>query len=104
MTRRTGVARRKPDLVFNLMETFGNNQLGAVGLAGLLDLLGLPYTGGGPGEIYIQEDKALTKKLLAFDGTIKTPDNGVRQRRADVQHRHQGVGRRRRRPSVRTAR
>src|SRR5262249_25469667 len=65
---RAGLARRKPDLVFNLMETFGETQLGAVGLAGLLDLLGLPYTGGGPGEIYIQEDKALTKKLLAFDG------------------------------------
>ncbi len=47
---RTGLLRRKPDLVFNLMETFGSNQLGAVGIVGLLDLLGVPYTGGGPGE------------------------------------------------------
>ena len=33
----------------------------------------IPYTGGGPGEIFLQEDKALTKKLLAFEG-IPYPD------------------------------
>ncbi len=81
---RTGLARRKPDLVFNLMETFGASQLGAVGLAGLLDLLGLPYTGGGPGEIYIQEDKVLTKKLLAFDG-IRYPEYALFSPDADLE-------------------
>jgi D-alanine-D-alanine ligase len=81
---RTGLVRRKPELVFNLMETFGNHQLGAVGLAGLLDLLGLPYTGGGPGEIYIQEDKALTKKLLAFDA-IRYPEYAVFSPDADLE-------------------
>jgi D-alanine-D-alanine ligase len=81
---RTGLVRRKPELVFNLMETFGNHQLGAVGLAGLLDLLGLPYTGGGPGEIYIQEDKALTKKLLAFD-SIRYPEYAVFSPDADLE-------------------
>ena len=79
-----GLRRRKPDLVFNLMETFGDTQLGAVGVAGLLDLLGLPYTGGGPGEIYIQEDKALTKKLLAFDG-IRYPEYAVFSPDADLE-------------------
>jgi D-alanine-D-alanine ligase len=81
---RAGLRRRKSDLVFNLMETFGDNQLGAVGLAGLLELLGLPYTGGGPGEIYIQEDKALTKKLLAFDG-IRYPEYAVFSPDADLE-------------------
>jgi D-alanine-D-alanine ligase len=71
-----GLSRRKPDLVFNLMEMFGDNLLGASGVVGLLDLLGLCYTGGGPGEYYLQEDKALTKKLLSFEG-IKYPDFGV---------------------------
>jgi D-alanine-D-alanine ligase len=71
-----GLTRRKPDLVFNVMETFGDTELGAVGVAGFLDLLGVPYTGGGPGELYLQEDKALTKKLLAFDG-IRYPDFAV---------------------------
>lgn len=71
-----GLARRRPNLVFNVMETFGDTELGAVGVAGLLDLLGIPYTGVGPGEMYLQEDKALTKKLLAFDG-IRYPDFAV---------------------------
>jgi D-alanine-D-alanine ligase len=81
---KNGLTRRKPDLVFNLMETFGDTELGAVGVAGLLDLLGLPYTGGGPGEIYIQEDKALTKKLLAFDG-IRYPEYAVFSPDADLE-------------------
>jgi D-alanine-D-alanine ligase len=81
---RNGLLRRKPDLVFNLMETFGDGQLGAVGLVGFLDLLGLPCTGGGPGEIYIQEDKALTKKLLAFEG-IKYPEYMIFSEGADLE-------------------
>jgi D-alanine-D-alanine ligase len=81
---RTGLVRRKPDLVFNLMETFGDTQFGAIGVAGLLDLLGYPYTGGGPGEFYVQEDKALTKKLLAFDD-IRYPDFAVFSADSDVE-------------------
>src|SRR5262249_26103087 len=71
-----GLTRRNPDLIFNLMETFGDTELGATGVAGLLDLLQIPYTGGGPGEHYLQEDKVLTKKLLAYEG-IKYPDFAV---------------------------
>ncbi|HVS38185.1 MAG TPA: ATP-grasp domain-containing protein [Gemmataceae bacterium] len=81
---RSGLLRRKPDLVFNLMDTFGDGQLGAVGLVGFLDLLGVPYTGGGPGEFYIQEDKALTKKLLAFDH-IRYPEFAVFSPDADLE-------------------
>ncbi len=63
-----------PDLVFNLVESFGDDILGGtMGVAGLLDLLELPYTGGGPGEIFLQEDKGLAKKLLAFE-KIPYPD------------------------------
>src|SRR5205085_3535791 len=79
-----GLRRRKPELVFNLMETFGDSQLGAIGVVGLLDLLGIPYTGGGPGEFYLQEDKALTKKLLAFDH-IRCPDFAVFSQDADFE-------------------
>lgn len=79
-----GIRTRKPDLIFNLMETFGGNQLGAVGVVGLLDMLGVPYTGGGPGEMYLQEDKALTKKLLAFDD-IAYPDFAVFSQDADLE-------------------
>lgn len=82
----SGLTRRKPDLIFNLMEMFGKNLFGDVGVAGLLDLLGVPYTGGGPGNLYLQEDKALAKKILAFDG-ILYPDFAVFTRDADLETR-----------------
>ena len=65
-----GLSRRKPDLVFNLMEMFGENIFGDIPVAGLLDLLGLKYTGSGPGELYLSQDKGLTKKLLAFEDIL----------------------------------
>jgi D-alanine-D-alanine ligase len=65
-----GLSRRRPDLVFNLMEMFGENVFGDIPVAGLLDLLGLKYTGSGPGELYLSQDKGLTKKLLAFEDIL----------------------------------
>jgi D-alanine-D-alanine ligase len=65
-----GLSRRKPDLVFNLMEMFGDNVFGDIPVTGLLDLLGLRYTGSGPGELYLSQDKGLTKKLLAFEDIL----------------------------------
>ena len=65
-----GLARRKPELVFNLMEMFGDNVFGDIPVAGLLDLLGVRYTGSGPGELYLSQDKGLTKKLLAFEDIL----------------------------------
>jgi D-alanine-D-alanine ligase len=66
----SGLARRKPDLVFNLVEMFGDNYAGDAPVAGLLDLLGYRYTGSGPGELYLSIDKVLSKRLLAFDGIL----------------------------------
>jgi D-alanine-D-alanine ligase len=65
-----GLKRRRPDLVFNLMEMFGDNVFGDIPVTGLLDLLGLRYTGSGPGELYLSQDKGLTKKLLAFEDIL----------------------------------
>lgn len=66
-----GLRSRKPELVFNLLESFGDDILGGqMGVCGVLDLLQLPYTGGGPGELYLQEDKALAKKLLAYEQVL----------------------------------
>jgi D-alanine-D-alanine ligase len=65
-----GLSRRKPDLVFNLMEMFGENVFGDIPVTGLLELLGLRYTGSGPGELYLSQDKGLTKKLLAFEDIL----------------------------------
>jgi D-alanine-D-alanine ligase len=70
----SGLKAHKPQLVFNLVESFGDDILGGtMGVAGVLDLLEMPYTGGGPGEIFLQEDKGLAKKLLAFE-KIPYPD------------------------------
>ena len=66
-----GLKKNKPELVFNLVESFGANIIGGqMGVTGILDLLQLHYTGGGPGELYLQEDKALAKKLLAYEGVL----------------------------------
>jgi D-alanine-D-alanine ligase len=71
-----GLAANQPEMVFNLMEMFGKNWQGDVGVAGLLQLLGYKFTGGGPGEFYLRQDKGLAKKILAFD-QIATPNFAV---------------------------
>src|SRR5258706_472091 len=75
----SGLRAQRPGLVFNLMEAFGGNLFGEIGVAGALELLALRYTGGGPGEFYLQQDKALTKELLAFHG-VPFPNYAVFRR------------------------
>ncbi len=67
-----GIAVTAPELVFNLMEMFDDVLVGDVAVAGLLELIGVPFTGSGPGELAACQNKALAKKLLSFDG-IATP-------------------------------
>jgi D-alanine-D-alanine ligase len=62
-----GLERQKPDLVFNLLEEFGKDPFGHISVTALLDLMHLPYTGCGPSEYCLTQDKALAKKLLAFE-------------------------------------
>lgn len=77
-----GLRRRKPELVFNLMEMFADNWFGDVPVVGMLDLLGLKYTGGGPGEFYLGQDKGLAKKILGYEG-IPSPKYAIFTRDAD---------------------
>ncbi|MBL8858594.1 MAG: ATP-grasp domain-containing protein [Planctomycetes bacterium] len=79
-----GLTKPKPDLVFNLFENFGKVRLGAVCVVGLLDLLEVPYVGGGPGEFFLQQDKGITKKLLAFEG-VPFPKFAVFTRESNAQ-------------------
>lgn len=65
-----GLGRRKPELVFHLVEELGDDPAGNIAVCGLLDLLGIPYTGCGAGEFYLGQDKVLAKKLLAFDNVM----------------------------------
>ncbi len=74
-----GIRKQKPQLVFNLMEMFARNVLGDVAVAGTLELLAVRHTGGGPGELYLRQDKALTKELLAYHG-VPFPNYAVFRR------------------------
>ena len=65
-----GLERQQPDLVFNLLEEFGTTPTGNIAACGVLELLGLPYTGCGPGEYYLGQDKVLAKRLLAFENIL----------------------------------
>jgi D-alanine-D-alanine ligase len=65
-----GLRDQRPELCFNLLEMFGDNVCGNIPVVGLLDLLGVRYTGCGAGEFYLGQDKALAKKLLAFENLL----------------------------------
>jgi D-alanine-D-alanine ligase len=75
----SGIRRQRPGLVFNLMEMFARNVLGDVAVAGALELLEVRHTGGGPGELFLRQDKALTKELLAYHG-VPFPNYAVFRR------------------------
>lgn len=58
------LAKRKPIVVFNLIESIrGDGRLGHIGAA-MMDHFGLPYTGAGASAYYQTTSKILTKILL----------------------------------------
>ena len=69
-----------PDVVFNLCEGYGGDSAAEPGVAGLLELLHLPYTGSGPLALAMALNKPLCKRLLSGAGiptpefTVHTPD------------------------------
>ena len=64
--------RLQPDVVFNLCEAFGEVSAGEFGVAALLDLLRIPYTGSGALALAIALNKPLAKALFVARG-IPTP-------------------------------
>lgn len=60
------VSARKPDVVFNMCESFRSDRAHEPDLAALLELLGVPFTGASSEALRLCKDKALTKKLLSF--------------------------------------
>jgi D-alanine-D-alanine ligase len=67
-----GLARLDCDLVFNLAESFADDDTADYKIAAFLDLLGKNYTGTGAGGLMLSQDKAVAKKIFAFHG-IHTP-------------------------------
>ncbi len=56
----------KPEVVFNLCETFFSDRANEPNIPALLELMKVPYTGAGPDALMLCKDKALAKKLLSF--------------------------------------
>ncbi len=56
----------KPDLVFNLTEQYYGERTWDKNIAGLLDMLQIPYTGSGPMAMMLCRDKRLCKELLGL--------------------------------------
>ncbi|MEQ1572657.1 MAG: ATP-grasp domain-containing protein [Vicinamibacterales bacterium] len=67
-----GLARTDCDLVFNLAESFADDDTADFKIAAFLELLGRRYTGSGTHGLMLAQDKAIAKKIFAFHG-ILTP-------------------------------
>lgn len=73
----------KPDIIFNLVEVFGQKSYLDKNIASVLELLQIPYTGASPRNLLICCDKALTKTILNFH-KIKVPQFYTFYRRRKV--------------------
>jgi D-alanine-D-alanine ligase len=60
----------RPDLVFNIAESFAGKSALDSNVAALLNLLDLRYTGSSPAGLMLAGDKTLTKKVLTFHGIL----------------------------------
>lgn len=63
---------RKPDVVFNLVESFYDSPLKEMMVTGIYEMLGIPYTGSPPLTLGICQRKGLSKQILLANG-IPTP-------------------------------
>ena len=66
------VRENKPDVIFNAAEVFDQKSYLDKNVAGVLEMLGIPYTGASATSLLICGNKALSKKILSFH-KIKVP-------------------------------
>jgi D-alanine-D-alanine ligase len=66
------LTRLECDLVFNLTESFADDDTADFKIASFLELIGKRYTGSGTHGLLLAQDKAIAKKIFAFHG-IHTP-------------------------------
>ncbi|HKE85580.1 MAG TPA: hypothetical protein VKB50_17580 [Vicinamibacterales bacterium] len=66
------LARLECDLVFNLAESFNDDDTADFKIAGFLELIGKKYTGSGTHGLLLAQDKAIAKKIFSFHG-VHTP-------------------------------
>ena len=66
------VKENKPDIIFNLVEVFNKKSHLDKNVAGMLEILSIPYTGSSVASLLICGDKAISKTILRFH-RIKVP-------------------------------
>ncbi len=66
----TSLTNERPDLIFNLAESFAGKSALESNVAALLNLLDLRYTGSSPAGLIMAGDKTVTKKVLTFHGIL----------------------------------
>jgi len=84
-----GLRAEPADVVFNLTERFRNVSALDYGVAAVLEMLGLPYTGASAAGLMLARNKALTKMVLAYQGLriphfFVCPRGQTTQRPSDV--------------------
>lgn len=67
------VDRIRPDLVWNFVQAFHGERYFESNIAGVLELLRVPYTGCGHRALMICQDKALSKKILKYHRVAVPP-------------------------------
>ena len=70
------LGRSSFDLIINLCEGYGGRAQGEFWIAGLLELIGIPYTGSGPLALGMSLNKMRTKQILVAN-RIPTPNYQV---------------------------
>lgn len=66
----TSLVNDRPELVFNIAESFAGRSALESNVAALLNLLNLRYTGSSPAGLIMAGDKTLTKKILTFHSIL----------------------------------
>jgi D-alanine-D-alanine ligase len=79
-----GLRAEPVDVVFNLSERFRDQSALDYTVAAVLEMLGLPYTGASSEGLMLARDKALTKKVFAYQG-IRIPHFMVCRNKTPVQ-------------------
>jgi D-alanine-D-alanine ligase len=62
----------RPDLIFNIVESLENESVQEMNVAGLYELLKIPFTGAGAAALGLALNKPRVKEILSYHG-IKTP-------------------------------
>jgi len=86
----TFLSEEKPDLIFNLVEGLGEKAIHEMHIAGMYELLGIPYTGSSSVTLGLCLNKIRTKEILSHHH-IPTPKFFLCERAHRLKFEHLGV-------------